>query len=484
MLASWFEIEHERKVLTASSGMFRSSSFKYAILAIIASVICGFFHSLPLLGAPPTQANVAAAIRGIASLRNLDGYGRASLIDLIAGYLWRSGGASTLAAAQWVGVFAGWTLAALAALAIATAVVRLLNESRKRAIFFGSAVALILATGLPSVWETITRRGERVSDLRLLVPKDLADQVRTLDQARVFANPSGLAHLLLLAPDLAGSISMGDSVRFSTNPAQWREGFRRARWNAVLLSGTLGEYRPLLDHLMDSPDWHLASVTNHGFLFRYGSGLPVRSLDGTFRCGSDLETAGYLAQVSTYCDAIRRTSEARSCIERALELAPSDITVLSHAATFAAAHKRWQDAIRYSRAVLATDHSSAHARLVQSMALLETGEASKAQELVDEVLRQSPDDPYTLFLCARIHRALNDSAREAEALEKLVAIGEKAGISTANYRIYLGQAYARQSLAEPALLNYRAALKSGQLDANQASEVQDAIKLIEFKRTH
>jgi predicted Zn-dependent protease len=106
-----------------------------------------------------------------------------------------------------------------------------------------------------------------------------------------------------------------------------------------------------------------------------------------------------------------------------------------------------------------------------------------AQETVDEVLVQSPNDPYTLFLSARICRTRNDSAREAESLEKLVAIGEKSGLSTVDYRIYLGQAYARQSLAEPALQNYRAAINSGQLNSQQAEEVQDAIKSIESKRT-
>jgi hypothetical protein len=86
-------------------------------------------------------------------------------------------------------------------------------------------------------------------------------------------------------------------------------------------------------------------------------------------------------------------------------------------------------------------------------------------------------------LAARIRRSLNYYVREAESLEKLVAIGQKAGISTANYRIYLGQAYARQSLPEPALQNYRAALNSGQLDAKQAEQVQDAINSIESKGT-
>jgi DNA-binding transcriptional LysR family regulator len=34
-------------------GVFKSSAFRYAILVVAASIICGF-HYLPLLGAPPT----------------------------------------------------------------------------------------------------------------------------------------------------------------------------------------------------------------------------------------------------------------------------------------------------------------------------------------------------------------------------------------------------------------------------------------------
>jgi tetratricopeptide (TPR) repeat protein len=462
--------------------MFRSSFFRYAIVATIASGICGFFHSLPLLGAPPTQASLAAAIRGIASLQKLDGFGTASWIDLMAGHLWRSGGASLLAAGQWLVVCAGWMAAAFIVFTVVFALARFPNNPRARGILFGGAVVLALAISTLPLWEIIARREDRISGLKLVLPTELADTVRALDQAKIFANPSALANLLLVAPHFAESVSMADSVRFSRNPAQWREGLRRTKWNAVLLSGTIGEYRALLDHLMVSPDWHLVSVTNQGFLFLHGSGLPARSLDATFQCATDLETAIYLAQISGYYDAIRRTPDALACIERALDLAPTNITVLSHAATFAAAHKRWQDAIGYSRRALARDNRSAHAKLVQALALLETDEANKAQELVDEVLPERPDDPYTLFLSARIRRSLNNYVKEAESLEKLVALGQKAGISTANYRIYLGQAYAKQSLAEPALENYRAALNSGQLDTKQAEEVQEAINSIESRR--
>ena len=75
-----------------------------------------------------------------------------------------------LATGQWLAVFAGWTLAALAVLAVVHAIGRLLDDKRVRGILFGSTVVLVLATSVPPMWEMFTRRGERISDLRLLVP--------------------------------------------------------------------------------------------------------------------------------------------------------------------------------------------------------------------------------------------------------------------------------------------------------------------------
>jgi tetratricopeptide (TPR) repeat protein len=461
--------------------MLKSSAFRYAILGVAASIICGFLHSLPLLGAPPTPVGLSAAIRGLAFLRELEGFGVASLTDLAAGRLWQAGGAPLLATGQWAAVFAGWTLAALVLLGAIYAVMRLLDDGRVRAILFGSAVLLVLATSVPPVWAMFIRRDERVSDLRLLVPAELADQIRGMARERLFANPTALSQLLLLVPEFGSSLSVSDFASLSMNASRWRERFRRQKWDTVLLSGPLGEYRPLLDHLMASPDWHLASVTNYGFLFRYGSGLPPRALDRRFRCGSDQETAVYLAQIAGYYDAIRRTTEARACIERALELAPQNTSVLSHAASFAIAQKRWQDAIEYSSRALANDHGLAHAKVVQALALFEIGEAKKADDLMNDVLLESPDDPYSLFLSARIRRSLNDYGGEVEALQRLISIAGKSGRSSVHYQVYLGEAYARQGLAEPALRSYRAALESGQLDPRRSAEIRRAIEEIESK---
>ena len=130
--------------------MSKSSSFRYAIFGVAASVICGFLHSLPFLGGFPTQRSLAAATRGLASLRNIEGFGNASVPDLIAGRLWEAGGASLLASGQWLAIFAGWSLGALFSLAVIYFVVRLLDDRRSRAILFGSAIILALGHVCPA----------------------------------------------------------------------------------------------------------------------------------------------------------------------------------------------------------------------------------------------------------------------------------------------------------------------------------------------
>ena len=386
-----------------------------------------------------------------------------------------------LATGQWLAVFAGWTLATFLSLAVAYAIVRLLDDRRSRAILFGSAIILAVATCVPPVWMGWRNRSEAASDLRLLLPSELADEIRPLGK-EVFANPTALRHLLLLLPNGDGGVSLKDSARLALNPSEWREAFRRQRWSAVVLSGPIGEYRPILDHLLVSPDWHLASVTNHGFLFRHGPGLPARSLEEKFRFRSDHETALYLAQIAGYYEAIRRTGDARACLERAIGLAPENTSVLSHAANFAVTQRRWQDALAHSRKALEKNPNLGHAKLVQALALFETGETQQAEKLLDEVLLESPNDSYTLFLSARIRRTLNDYSGEAASLEKLVTNARNAGVSPVDYQIYLAQAYAKQGLAEPALRSYRAALESDRLGPREREDIRDAIEAIESKR--
>lgn len=453
----------------------------YIGFALLAAGLCGFFHALPVVGLPSSGALLSAA-RGVAAARGLEGYGTARLGDKVAGWLWQMGGADFLMAGEWAKLFVVWAFGAFAVLIIMEIIARMLHDRRVRRILLGATLALLLATCVPSIWANVIKRPARASDLGLIAPKALADQVGKMNRGEVFANATALPQLLLFAPDVALGISPGTASVLASNPPVWREALRKTQWKAVVLSGPVEEYRRLLEHLVTSPDWHLAAVTNQGYLFLRGEGLPAKSLDiENFALGTPHNTAVYLAQIAGYYDAVRRTGEARSAIERALELSPQDVTVLAHAGTYALAHKRWQEAISYSNKALAIDPNYAHAKLVKAMALLEINEPQRALPLVNEVLMQAPDDLYTLFTKAKVCKALNDYVAEADTLEQIIAVSERAGLPAMHYRIYLGQAYARQGQPKPALENYKAVLASGTLNKEQADEVKDAIATIEAK---
>lgn len=454
---------------------------RYVLLSALGSISFGILQAWPHGGGLPGQGAMFSAARGLAARENLPGYARATWSDLANASLWQAGGPVLLAWGNTLAIFLGWMVAALLVLIAASVVAGFLRSSRARGLVIGGAVLALLATCVPPV-RTFVAGPEKLTDLRLLAPVELAEAVKALDKSEVFATASGEAFLLLLAPGAAGGVPPDQAARLVLNVPAWREALRASRWQAVLLTGPVQEYRPLLDHLIVAPDWHLAALTNQGFLFRRGPGRPAPSLDPeTFRLSTDDETALYLAQIAERYEAVRRTAEARDSIERALELAPGNASVLAHAANFAASHGRWQDAVTLSKKALARQPHFSQAKIVQALALLEIGQPDQAQDLVEQVLARQPEDLYTLFLAARISKVRNDNAHEAEILERIIALCQRQGLPALNYQIYLGQAYARLGQAEDALKNYRAVLASGQLNAEQAAEIETAITTIESR---
>jgi len=462
--------------------MGRFFTTRYAKWSAVAAIICGFLHALPIFAALPSQGALFSAARGLGAGRGLAGYS-ATPLDYLNSGLWRAGGAAWLGWGQWLGVFLGWTLTAFVALLGLRLLVGFLKNPGTGRIVCLAAAALLLSSGLLAAWKALGARQKSSSNITLTAPVELIEQTRQFRPGELFANASAQLHLLLFGAPDAGTIPLEQAGRLTANPALWRDELRQEKWQAVLLTGPLTEYRPLLDHLIASPDWHLAAVTNQGYLFRRGPGLPAESFDvETFRLGADFETAIYLAQITERYDAIQRSTLARACMDRALQLAPDNANVLAYAATFAASHKRWQDAISLSQKALAHQPDFAQAKIVQALALLEINEPARARDLIGEVLARNPDDLYTLFLSARIYRTLNDPSQEAEVLEKVIALSKSAGLPVINYQIYLGQAYARLGQAKPALENYRAVLAGGQLNKEQAAEIQDAITTIETRQ--
>jgi tetratricopeptide (TPR) repeat protein len=257
---------------------------------------------------------------------------------------------------------------------------------------------------------------------------------------------------------------------------------REKDWNVVVLAGPHGEFQPLLDHLLSSPDWRLEALANAGWLFKRERG-PSNPLPKPEEVdlGNPLDTAIYLAQLSSRFDAMAAPVAARAAIERALELAPNDAIVRLHAAYFALERERWQDVVSHARAALRTSPASPQAHALAARAYFESGDFDAAKKSATSALAVSPSDLSTRFLLARIQRANRDFRSEAETLERLIMDSKSAGLPTAGYLAYLGQSYAQVGNAVFSAKSYREALASGQLDDEQKQAVREALEIVESR---
>lgn len=458
--------------------MSRFSATLSVILIAVVSLLCGFLHALPLVGSLPSTAALASAARGLGAHSGVQVPLLTRWCDSFTAWLWQSGGASRLASGQWFSVFLAATAVVALILVSLWALTCFLCPRHRRTILL-AATGLILLTGWSSIRSYLRDREFRITSLQLIAPVDLVTAAKKIEAQTLFANDEARAALYLFAPEKAHEVPVTDP-KLVTNPQAWRQALRENKWESVLLTGSITRYRALLSHLLASPDWHLAQVTNQGFLFLRGPGnQPATPEIENISLASDEETALYLAQLASRLDAVHHLPAAKSAMERALALSPGNVDVRSHAATLAAAHKKWHEAAAHASAALEADPDAAQPRLVRTLAELETGELNEAYDDVSSVLQRNPDDPYSLFLLARISRARNDSVTEAETLEHLVDLTARLGQPVIHYQIYLAQAYAKLGRNKEALKTYHAVLDQGHLNPEQTIAIEDSITAIE-----
>lgn len=454
-------------------------SYRQVAFGLAAAVIFGILQIIPLLGASAQAGVWNSAIRGVGASLQRPGFEKALPVDRAAVLFWSAGGETGLAIWQIVQVFLIAAFFAISGLTLALWLGRFFPKFR-RLLPVLALVFLTLWSGL-RVWDGFGHRAALMAPVALTQPTELYEDLVSKEVGQVFASPTALGYLQLRRLELVKDLSLKSSAELVRNPRGWREALRASGWRAVMLAGPTSEYRTLLDHLLTSPDWRLARISNQGFLFLRETGAPVAAIDaGSVQIGSARDNAVYLAQVAERYEAVRRTSEARQLSKLAVEAAPDDVDVLAHTAALEASRGKWYDAIVYCDRGLQIDPSSSYLRLLKASCLLEAKQPEKAEQLARQVLSDSPNDLYTLFLYARISRALHDASAESETLEKLIKLTPQEVIPV-NYFIFLGQAYARMGYAELALKAYKEALSRPDIGPQLSAEVSDQIKNIQEK---
>jgi len=130
--------------------------------------------------------------------------------------------------------------------------------------------------------------------------------------------------------------------------------------------------------------------------------------------------------------------------------------------------------VESQRAVALTPRSS-EAWQTRAETLLRAGMNDEAYAASQQAAELAPGNAAALWLAARAAHAAHAFQAEAETLERLAALTEGRGGDAGFYFFYLGQSYAKQGLARPALRALEKAAQAAGLTDEQRRELQQEI---------
>ena len=347
---------------------------------------------------------------------------------------------------------------------------------------WGTTLVWLLCLGVSGagIWGAFFPASPPIKDPRLLAPLSLVEMAKSA-RGRVFMNPSARPYVAPFAPALIDrSLTEKMAANIVVSPEKWRTENRSRPFSSVLISGHVFEAKPLIGHLLDSPDWYLARVDNQGLLFLPGerpdmAGSPVPDF------ASPRERAIYLAQYALNLEIAGSRTMATTSMDEARSLAGKDYEVLFRASSLSASQSHWERARKQAAAAAKKRPGSYEANYLLALSLLETRSYDKAFECTSALARKYPDDPGVLMLHARAARSAHDFSEETKTLDRLLRLAKASNTPAARIHIFLAQSWAQRGFPEQAITHYQSALSEG-LSKEEASDVRAALTTIESKR--
>jgi len=314
-------------------------------------------------------------------------------------------------------------------------------------------------------------------DARLQSPVEMVHATAGEKLKRIFVNPAarnvpGVKKLPLAKANAQDPAAVQD-------PSLWRSLDRTQRFDGVLLLGPVSEYLPLLMHLVNSPDYRIERVDNWGVLFVNGTPAPYNppKLD-SLKFSSDKDRGIYLSQMALVLDAAGQSAAARDYMAGALACAPKEPSVYTRQAALELSRKHYPDALAAANRALDLHPHDLAALDIEARTYSGAGLVEQAWDVAEDLKSRAPDDMNVLFLHARISNAAHAYSAEEDSLERLIRLAEKQHLPSTDYRVYLGQCYAKQGLARPALEQLEIASKAPNLTTKQRTDVDAAVQLV------
>lgn len=350
-------------------------------------------------------------------------------------------------------------------------------RSRRIIILFAAALILAVATG---AW--LIRRHHSAPTPELATPL-LA--LETLKAGSLYYNAAARPWLLAHQPELLSpedrderSERVRDFVQAVQNPTLFRQLDRRLRFDALLLVGDPSQFRPLLDHLLETRDWTLTYLDHTSLVYRRGAERAWQPSDLAAvrqRFSSKREEATVLGQAAGKLVAVRQAEPARQLLDEAERLDSEVPDVWSSRAAYHLSRGEWSAALTSADRALAIEDNFLPAMAAKTQALYATKKLNEALALSTKLLAMRPDDPGLLFYHGKMAHDARSFREEIAALEKLVSLAEREARPTSGYRIYLAQAYAAEGDADRCIEQFTHALTDPGLSAEQRTFAQETL---------
>lgn len=294
----------------------------------------------------------------------------------------------------------------------------------------------------------------------------------------VFINPAGMALARFGGPLPARAVEQ-EAANLGREPSLWRAQDRRVRYRAVWLLGDKSDYAPLARHLGESPDWRLAAADATGVLFVRGPREEIFATepakDKARAMIGAANRSGFLAATSLSCLAAQFLPEAGELSAAAVRRTDRSSSVAAARARVLISLGQPREALLESERAVTLEPDSAEAWQVRAEALLHAGLNDEAYAAGNRAMELARGDVGALWLAARCANAARAFQSEAGILEQLIALSMARGGDAAFYQLYLGQSYARQGLARPALRALQKAAEAPGLSDEQRRELEQEI---------
>lgn len=255
-------------------------------------------------------------------------------------------------------------------------------------------------------------------------------------------------------------------LRAGLDPAFWRSQDRAMRFDVVAILGEPGDARPLLRHLIESPDWQLAWVGASGCVLarhaeRARPVLPAKGMPSARAVHWMLE-AGLIEEARRALKSLQGSDDSRH---------------LAFLKTWLAAESReWTAVLESTKDVDAWGPFAKAAAMLRARAFLERGEGKAAWRTTKPLAEHRDADAASLFLHARACRAAHAWEDEVITLKRIISLVEPTGAPTSVYQVYLGQALASAGKSAAALQAFQAACADPALPKAEREFAETAIR--------